>query len=84
MRLKKHVGFSSKEHARYSRFKQVIDHLTNEQRDIDWLDIVARFGYHDQSHLIKDFRHYLDTTPRKFIQELLGKTFCVNRPQSPL
>lgn len=84
MRFKKHVGFSSKEHDRYSRFKQVIDHLISEQPGIDWLDIVDRFGYHDQSHLIKDFRHYLDTTPRKFIQELLGKTFCVNRPQSPL
>ncbi|TLV03990.1 helix-turn-helix domain-containing protein [Dyadobacter luticola] len=81
MRFQKYAGFSSKEHLRYLRFKQVIDHIIHQEGDIDWLDMVTQFGYHDQSHLIKDFKHYLDTTPRKFVQDLLGKTFCVNKPK---
>jgi AraC-like DNA-binding protein len=81
MRFKKYMGFSSKELTRLLRFKQVIDFIQKQEKEVDWLTIVAQFGYYDQSHLIKDFKYYLDTTPRKFVQNFLGKTFCVSKPQ---
>lgn len=82
MRFKKYMGFSTKELTRLLRFKQVIEFIQKQEDLVDWLAIVAQFGYHDQSHLIKDFKYYLATTPRKFVQEFLGKTFCVSRPQA--
>ncbi|WP_031527476.1 helix-turn-helix domain-containing protein [Dyadobacter crusticola] len=83
MRFQKYLGFSTKELARYLRFKQVIEFIQQEGSAVDWLSVVDQFGYHDQSHLIRDFRHYLSTTPRKFIQEFLGKEFCVSKADAP-
>ncbi|NIJ52821.1 helix-turn-helix domain-containing protein [Dyadobacter arcticus] len=80
MRFKKYLGFSTKELSRFLRFKQVIDFIQKQEKEVDWLSVVDQFGYYDQSHLIKDFQHYLATTPKKFIKEFLGKEFCVSRP----
>lgn len=82
MRFKKYMGFSTKELTRLLRFKQVIEFIQKQEDEVDWLTLVAQFGYHDQSHLIKDFKYYLATTPRKFVQEFLGKTFCVSRARA--
>ncbi|CAG5072459.1 hypothetical protein DYBT9623_04160 [Dyadobacter sp. CECT 9623] len=80
MRFQKYLGFSTKELTRFVRFKQVIDFIQKQEHSVDWLAVVTEFGYHDQSHLIKDFKHYLSTTPRKFVQDFLGKEFCVSKP----
>ena len=80
LRFKKYLGFSTKEHARFLRFKQVIDFIQIQENEVDWLAIVDQFGYYDQSHLIKDFKHFLDTSPKVFVQDFLGKSFCVTRP----
>jgi len=80
MRFQKYLGFSTKELTRFLRFKQVIAFIQKQEHSVDWLAVVDEFGYHDQSHLIKDFRHYLSTTPRKFVQDFLGKEFCVSKP----
>ncbi|KQS34042.1 helix-turn-helix domain-containing protein [Dyadobacter sp. Leaf189] len=79
MRFQKYMGFSTKELARFLRFKQVIAFIQQDGSSVDWLSVVDQFGYHDQSHLIRDFRHYLSTTPRKFVQDFLGKEFCVSK-----
>ena len=81
MRFKKYLGYSTKELLRFLRFKQVINCIQNEEnKEIDWHGLIEEFGYHDQSHLIKDFQHYLGTTPRKFVREIVGKEFCVSKP----
>lgn len=81
LRFKKYLGFSPKELLRFLRFKQVINGiLEKESTEVDWYELVNQYGYHDQSHLIKDFQHYLGTTPQKFIREIAGKEFCVSRP----
>jgi AraC-like DNA-binding protein len=55
-----HVGVSPKMLARVMRFRSVIEGI---ERDVDWADVAARFGYYDQSHLIADFRELAGTTP---------------------
>jgi AraC-like DNA-binding protein len=80
LRFKKYLGYSPKELLRFLRFKQVIRSILNkENREVDWYGLIEEFGYHDQSHLIKDFHHYLGTTPQKFVKEMVGKEFCVSR-----
>ena len=80
MRFKKYVGYSPKELLRFLRFKQVIASIQEqEKKEVDWYSLVEKFGYHDQSHLIKDFNHYLGTTPQKFVKQILGEEFCVTK-----
>lgn len=80
LRFKKYLGYSPKELLRFLRFKKVINSILKlENQEVDWYGLIEEFGYHDQSHLIKDFHHYLDTTPYKFVREVVGKEFCVSR-----
>lgn len=81
LKLKKQLGYSSKELLRFLRFKQVVySILQQENHEVDWYELIEKFGYHDQSHLTKDFHHYLGTTPQKFVKEIVGKEFCVSKP----
>ena len=80
LRFKKYLGYSPKELLRFTRFKKVINRiLQKENHNVDWYGLVDEFGYHDQSHLIKDFHHYLGTTPLKFVKDIVGKEFCVSK-----
>jgi AraC-like DNA-binding protein len=81
LRFKKYLGYSPKELMRFLRFKQVIQSIQQqESSQVDWYELVEQFGYHDQSHLIKDFKQYLGLTPQKFVKDIVGKEFCVSRP----
>lgn len=81
LRFKKYVGYSPKEMLRFLRFKQVINSLEqNPDPEIDWFDLIHDFGYHDQSHLIKDFQHFLGTSPQTFLKQIIGKEFCSTGP----
>lgn len=78
LRFKKYAGYSPKELLRFLRFKMVVDRLLSEQdRSINMFELILIFGYHDQSHLIKDFQHFLGTTPRHFLKELKGREFFI-------
>ena len=81
LRFKKYLGYSPKELIRFLRFKQVIESIQQQQSSqVDWYALVEQFGYHDQSHLIKDFKQYLGMKPQKFVKDIAGKEFCVSRP----
>jgi len=34
----------------------------------DWFTIIDHLGYYDQSHLINDFKYYLNLSPTKYIK----------------
>ncbi|OMP13226.1 hypothetical protein COLO4_02050, partial [Corchorus olitorius] len=65
LRFRKYVGYSPKELLRFLRFKQVLQSLI-QQPDRPWFDLIVTFGYHDQSHFIKDFKHYTGLSPKEF------------------
>lgn len=80
MRFKKYVGYSPKELLRYLRFKQVVTYLMPLQgKEVDWYDVIVQFGYHDQSHLIRDFRYYTGGTPTQFLEINDAGDFCISR-----
>jgi AraC-like DNA-binding protein len=80
LRFKKYVGYSPKELLRFLRFKQVLQALMLSRSDeADWFEIIDRFGYHDQSHLNKDFKHYTGMPPRQFLKLNASGDFCINR-----
>jgi len=67
LNYKKYLGFSSKEINRYQRFQKAISMLVPGQVP-DWFEIIDACGYYDQSHLIKDFTHYLGVSPQVYLQ----------------
>ncbi|MBV7532344.1 AraC family transcriptional regulator [Chitinophaga sp. sic0106] len=78
LRFQKYTGYSPKELLRFLRFKAVINTIISQKENKpDVFDLIETFGYHDQSHLIKDFRLYLDTTPQQFIKALKDDNFFV-------
>ena len=80
-RFQTHLGFSAKELARFLRFKGVVARLIEQYpQPPDWADLVLTGGYHDQSHLIKDFQQFLGMTPTEFIRQLADGTVCITRP----
>lgn len=74
LNYKKYLGFSAKEMNRYQRFQQAIEMLKKGNTP-DWFEIIHECGYYDQSHLIKDFTHYLGVSPQMYLQ--LQGEMCV-------
>ncbi|KIC64023.1 AraC family transcriptional regulator [Chryseobacterium taiwanense] len=68
---KKHFGYTSKEMYRYQRFLkavQMIQEASCKNAKIDWFDVINTCGYYDQSQLIKDFQHYINLSPSKYLK----------------
>ena len=78
LKFQKHTGYSVKELLRFLRFKEVIAYiLARTNQKIDIFELIARYDYHDQSHLIKDFQYFLGLAPQQFIKNLNNGSFCV-------
>lgn len=77
---KKHFGYSAKEINRYQRFIKAVEHIdkiASKTSKVDWFTIINKCGYYDQSQLIKDFKHYLNLSPTKYLkfqQEICNPT----------
>ncbi|WP_312767896.1 AraC family transcriptional regulator [Epilithonimonas sp.] len=68
---KKHLGYTSKEINRYSRFVKCIRLIQDSvsiSKKIDWFEIVDGCGYYDQSQLIHDFKYYINQSPKKYLK----------------
>ncbi|MBC3788676.1 AraC family transcriptional regulator [Spirosoma utsteinense] len=80
LRFRAHLGYSAKELARFLRFKKLLRQLCQSPGDpVNWMTYVDQFGYHDQSHLIKDFQHFLGLSPRRFLRESARGQVCFSR-----
>lgn len=61
------VGISPKFYARIKRFG-ALSNIVAHQKKIDWQEIVTVYGFHDQSHLIKEFLDFNQTNPTHYHQ----------------
>jgi AraC-like DNA-binding protein len=62
-----HVGLSPKLYARIQRFRRATEALRRPcPGAIDWAQLALECGYFDQSHLIRDFQEFADSTPDNF------------------
>jgi AraC-like DNA-binding protein len=66
-----HIGLTPKRFARVRRFQRVVRAAAASSVDPDWARLATEHGYHDQAHLIHDFRSFAATTPGAY------------RPRSP-
>lgn len=71
------VGISPKLYARVRRFS-VLSNKVALGNIIDWQDMVLEGGYHDQSHLVKEFQEFNQMNPRDYYQKHLELIRFVN------
>ena len=67
-RFLKEVGIGPKALCRILRFQQVFRAV--EREDKNWARVAADCGYHDQAHLIRDFRQFAGQTPTVLLEQL--------------
>lgn len=65
MLFREHVGLGPKRYARLLRFRQVID-AAHPAAEIDWAGLAADCGFHDQPHLVREFRAFCGMTPTEY------------------
>lgn len=59
------VGVSPKFYGRVRRFSVLSNKVAHSEK-IDWQDVVFENGFHDQSHLVKDFIEFNKMTPSDY------------------
>jgi AraC-like DNA-binding protein len=60
------VGLPPKTLFRIQRFHAVVRALQGRY-EADWAQLAPRFGFADQPHLIREFRHFAGVTPTRFL-----------------
>jgi len=66
----KWIGISPKQFIKAERFNNVFTQIATPGFDEDWFELVLRYGYHDQSHLIHDFKSMMEQTPEEFFYKV--------------
>lgn len=61
-------GVPPKVFCKLMRFQHLLNNLNDEVADL--VQLAAELGYYDQSHMIKDFNEYTNTTPSKYLYSL--------------
>ena len=59
------VGLSPKFYARLKRFGALSNKIAHNPK-IDWQEIVTEYGFHDQSHLVKEFLEFNQMNPTQY------------------
>ncbi|WP_223787621.1 helix-turn-helix domain-containing protein [Marinicella meishanensis] len=80
--FKQYVGLTPKSFHRMLRFNDLLATIQNQQ-SIQWSDVSHLCGYADQSHFIKEFKHFSGFNPQAFIgqdwQHDAGNFFPLDR-----
>lgn len=74
-RFIKEVGTSPKVYARICRFKHLFELKCSFHNT--WYDIIDRCQYHDQTHMIKDFKKITGQCPNLFFEHLSREYDCL-------
>jgi len=75
-KFKAETGLTPKRYLTLKRFKTVVATLI-ESGNTDWMNYVAAYDYHDQSHFIKEIKKYTGLTPSQLLEQ---KNFLKYRP----
>lgn len=66
--FREQVGIGAKQYARMQRFRSVVATVTREQH-VDWSTVAADCGFHDQPHLIHEFRSFSGMAPAAYLAQ---------------
>ena len=68
----KYTGITPKLLARISRYQKTL-HIMNMDPSVNLSDLALEMGYSDQSHFIKEFKKFQNTTPVEFLSQFIGR-----------
>ncbi len=80
--FQREVGTTPKMFCRITRFRHVIDAVSEGGLSVNWVELALDSGFFDQSHLIRDFRQFAGTSPTSFLAEQESFAHLVNRGES--
>lgn len=66
-------GFAPKVFCKFMRFQYLLGNLNKFENDVidtNLAQLATELGYYDQSHMIRDFYEFTNTTPGKYIHSL--------------
>lgn len=66
--FKKYIGLTPKYYQRILRFNEILQLIKNNEK-IAWSQIAYQCNYSDQSHFIKEFKHFSGFNPKEFIEQ---------------
>jgi AraC-like DNA-binding protein len=69
--IKKYAGLTPKYLQRIFRFNELLQNIHKNDK-IEWAHVALDCGYSDQSHFIKEFKHFCGINPKQFISEKLN------------
>lgn len=64
--FREQVGMSPKRYARLQRFRRVVAEV-RRNATVDWAGVAADCGFHDQPHLVHEFRAFAGMTPGAYL-----------------
>ncbi len=64
------LGLSPKEFCKIEKINQFLDNYELHKEEMTLTQLTFKSGYYDQSHLIKEFRYFVDLSPRKYLKEV--------------
>lgn len=62
------VGLGPKRYTRVRRFQAVVAQV-HRRRSVDWARVAADAGFHDQPHLVREFRAFSGLTPGQYLAQ---------------
>lgn len=67
--FKQVMGLSVKKYQQMMKLEHMILALYAQDQEFDWTSFSQRFGFYDQSHLIRELKKQLDCTPSGYLQQ---------------
>lgn len=71
------LGLSPKEYCKIVRFNHLLNYISSHEK-VNWLDMVLKFGYYDQAHLINEFKNATHISPEVYMKFKNKSIFNVN------
>lgn len=65
--FKTRVGISPKDYCKITRVNNYLDFIQNKGSNVDWMELVVEYDYHDQPHLIKEVKSIAKLSPKKLL-----------------
>ena len=69
-KFSKELGLSPKEFCKIEKINYFLRNYELADADMTLTQLTFKSGYYDQSHLIKEFRYFVDLSPRKYLKEV--------------
>ena len=77
--FQREVGTSPKMYCRITRFRHILDAMSENGPSVNWVQIALDSGFFDQSHLIRDFRRFAGDSPTSFLADQSSFAHAVNQ-----